>query len=291
MSDKKLKVFKTYRIKVKGLNKNKVAVIDKKIKLATNVYFQMIDSVRDLAIFTDEYINQFKTDDKEKLKELKLMQKSVLDEIKKTLSLNFRNNSLSTAIVDGIIEDVTSQISSTIELKKSGQIATLPLLVDIDDYISECYELLKSSTTKNDEDRARDMLSRVKKPVKRPLHFTRSRDFRIFITENNNLFTVLPLFKKGAGYKIANTATNIATGEIEKINTSIAMKLMLDASDWQKENLLKGTIKTANLVKHNDDLYMHIAVQFLVDAREPQYEGEAELGRADSGRLICGFFS
>ena len=146
----------------------------------------------------------------------------------------------------------------------------------------QALEQLKISTTKEQEDTARDELAKTSKKNIAPLCFIRERDFKIYWDERkNNYYALLQLIPDKS-----NKTTRIRKDErLRKIrdpkvtlpNTRTAVLFPLEFGTWQEEFLKNSDLKfkTAELFKKDDEYYFNITM----DVPEPKkIEPEAYLG-------------
>ena len=283
-----INVFKTYTFKIHGLSANKTSKLNQSIKQGTMTFYKLIFAGKEAADKILADVDQLRTnfaaltfiDDKAKReaenqlnRDIKTLKRERLFEITKLFANITKPLPFGSAIKGGAVEDAVSQISSYIELTEIGQQANLPQKHDEEiDYHLALNELL-SSTTKDQEDAARDAMARSQKDNERPITLSRYREMMILADSENRLF-VFPLLwsaKDKRSTPVFIDAIDTRTGEPYKKKSAQGMLLPLECSNRHKQALMDGTAKTSKLYKRGDDYYLAVAVKFEIEAREPKY--------------------
>lgn len=283
-----VKVFKTYTFKIHRLSAKKRSKLNQSIKQGTMAFYKLIFAGKEAADKILADVDQLRTnfealsfiDDKAKReaestlnKDIRTLKRDRLIEITKRFRNITKPLPFSSAIKDGAVEDATAQISSYIELTEIGQQANLPQKHDDEiDYHLALNDLL-SSTTKDQEDAARDVMTRSKKNNERPITLSRYRETMILADDKNRLF-VFPLLwsaKDKRSTPVLIDAIDTRTGEPYKKTSNQGMLLPLECSNRHKQALMDGTAKTSKLYKRGDDYYLAVAIEFEIEAREPKY--------------------
>lgn len=285
---KKIKVFKTYTFKIHNPSGTKKAKLNQSMNQGTMVFYKLIKAGKDPAnqILTDvsvmrENLSKLDFSDEKKKKEaekqlnkdVKALKTEKLKSINKLFTNLTKPLPFGSAIKDGAVEDAMGQISSYIELIGIGQAANLPELHDAEiDYHNALNDLLRS-TTKEQEDAARDEMARSLRENLRPITLSRYRETMILADDKNRLFCFPLLWssKDKRATKIQINAIDTRTGEEYKKQSSQGMMLSLECSNRHKIALMEGNAKTSKIYQRDDEYYLAVAIEFEVDAREPEY--------------------
>ncbi len=289
---KPIKVFKTHTFKVHNPSNKKAANIKKSMTQGRYAFFLAIK------IVTEDAKRLIGKDKKEKKAGIAAIKKKVSDLM---VSLPFGS-----AVKSGVIEDVTAQVSSFIELTEIGQNAAMPSPTDADIDYEIALNALINSQSKEEEDEARDEMARSLKSKDRPISYVRHRTgggFMILADKKGRLFAFADLWKAKdkRAKKINIDMIDTRTGEPFKISTSIGMLLPLECSDWHKTALKNGKAKSAKLYLRDNEFYLAVAFEYEVEKREPTLTMGIDRGivevatyaiRDENGKLIkSGSFS
>ena len=283
-----LTVFKTFTFKIHNLPQGKKSKLNKSMTQGTMVFYKLVFAGKEAAnkLLADVY--QLRTDfealtfiddkakkeaEKDLNKNIRALKREGLSKITKLFTNITKPLPFGSAIKDGAVEDASAQISSYIELTEIGQQANLPQKHDAEiDYHLALNDLL-SSTTKEQEDAARDAMARSQKNDERPITLSRYRETMILADDKNRLF-VFPLLwsaKDKRSTPVLIDAIDTRTGESYKKKSGQGMLLPLECSNRHKQALMDGTAKTSKIYKRGDDYYLAVAVEFKIEAREPKY--------------------
>lgn len=284
----KVKVFKTYTFQIHDLSNSKKSKLLQSMKQGTMVFYKLIKAAKghanqiltdvetmqasfDALTFNDEKAK--KAAEKELKKEIKALKKERLASINKQFTNITKPLPFGSAIKDGAVEDAMGQVSSYIELTGIGQNASLPELHDAEiDYHNALCDLL-GSTTKAQEDAARDEMARSQRGNLRPITLSRYREMMILADDKNRLFCFPLLWsaKDKRSTKIQIDAIDTRTGEEYKKTSAQGMMLPLECSNRHKIALMDGNAKTSKIYERDGEYYLAVAIEFEVDAREPEY--------------------
>lgn len=259
---KKIKVFKTYTFKIHTPSQKKTSLITKSLIQSRYAFFQGLKYAKPLAINLPTKTKQEKKDG--------------IAAIKKTVAEKMKPLPYSNSIKASTIEDVAAQCSSYAELTVLDDRTGYPeRLSDDYDYEIALIQLL-NSTTKEQEDIARDEMAKIYKSGLRPMSFYKSRasdGFLMLKDLKDRVFVFVNLWAakdKRAEPVIIKDMINLRTGEVMNFKTSLGLLLPLECSDWHLNALLDGQSKSAKLFLRNDELFLAVAVEHQIDAREPE---------------------
>ncbi|WP_318482548.1 RNA-guided endonuclease InsQ/TnpB family protein [Photobacterium leiognathi] len=285
---KTISSFKTFRFKIHNLSNKKKRYLDQSMKQGTMVFYKLINAakepVQQAVTIIDELrskqsaINEDATladsDKTKQVREINSEIKQLKRELLSNTSLLFHGITkplpFGSAIKDGAVEDALAQVSSYIELLEIGQSASLPQQTDCEVDFHLAYQELMLSTTKEQEDHARNNLARLKQSNTRPITLTRYRETMLLVDDNNRLlaFPLLWSAKDKRSEIVEIDATDTRTGERFKKKSKQGMILFLECSPWHIEAITNGTAKTSKIYKRGDDYYLSVAVEFKAPARE-----------------------
>lgn len=256
---KQIKVFKTHSFKIHNLSARKSKLIDKSMLQSKMAFYKALYSQKILA---ETLINQ---DKKDKKAGLALIKKELAQIVK---PLPFGN-----ALKASTIEDAAAQLSSYIELTEIGQNAALPTDSDREIDYQFALNALLSSTTKEQEDLARDEIARAMKNDRETLSFYKSRTsdgFLILSDKKGRLFTFVNLWsaKDKRATPITGEFVDMRTGELIKLNTKTGLLLPLECSRWHESALLNGVSKSAKLYKRDGEYFLAVSVEYLINPIE-----------------------
>jgi len=264
-SRRKIKAFKCAVFKVET-TKRKENIINTQMRLSETAYYKSLSAM------------SFHVDVMLKLD--KKARKQALAEIKKQVAVIVKPLPLSNAAKSVVKESVTAQISSPNELTLTDQNANLPSIGDrnSNNYLKGM-SLLLSSTTKADEDIAKDLI--YTKPydgMPLPITWLRTRvsDGALILKDDlNRFFVYLNTHSSKSKFSDKNNKTiienlvNVRTGEIVSFASTTGILLPLVLSDWhKKEYIEKANAKSYTLIKSESGYRLAVAFEFEVDAIE-----------------------
>jgi IS605 OrfB family transposase len=129
-------------------------------------------------------------------------------------------------------------------------------------------ERLQKSTTKEEEDSARDEAAKASKPNPAPLAFIRERDFKVYYDQRKNNFFVLLQLIPATSNKIKKIKRDDGLKKFNDLsqglpNTKTGILLPLEFGVWQEEFLKRQDIKfkTAELFKKGSEYYFNITCE------------------------------
>ena len=172
-------------------------------------------------------------------------------------------------LASGLSRDVEMAVTSFIELKSNGRPAEWPeQFVDSPERYREALMALAVSTSKEEEDSARDEWVRVQKgKVPRPMTIARERDAR-FVREKPNgplalLLNISGPKVKGARKAAVKAGINATTGEaLRPQSTSTKLVIPVSCSQWHENKFFSGrTILRSSLIIRKGERWF-IAAQF-----------------------------
>ena len=176
---KLVSVFKTHTFKIHNITKKKEKLILKSMVQSRLCFYKAVHAHAEQA---NNLINQDKK-----------VKREGLTAIKKSISQLVKPLPFSGAIKASTIEDVAAQLSSYIELTEVGQNASLPKLTDHEiDYQLALNDLLRS-TTKEQEDIARNEMSRAMRNDRETLSYYKSRTGDGFLLLQDDSYAYLLL--------------------------------------------------------------------------------------------------
>ncbi len=256
---KTIKVFKTHTFKIHNLSARKAKLIDKSMLQSKMAFYKAIHSQKMLA---ESLIDK---DKKEKKIGLSLIKKEVAKLVK---PLPFGN-----AIKASTIEDAAAQLSSYIELTEIGQNAALPCDTDREVDYQFALNALLSSTTKEQENLARDEMNRALKGERETLSFYKYRasdGFLLLSDVKGRLFAFINLWsaKDKRSTPIAGEFIDVRTGELIKLNTKTGLLLPLECSKWHEAALKSGASKSAKLYKRDGEYFLAVSVEYSINPVE-----------------------
>lgn len=254
-------VFKTYTFKLHTPTEHKKAKILKTMIQGKYAFYHGLKHVKAMA---DQLIGKSKA---EKLEGLKGV-------IKKLQKLNL-SYPFGSALKASNIKDVAGQVSSYIELSTDDN-AGYPERIAADyDYETAINSLL-SSTTIEQEDEARDEMSKIYKSKYRPLSYYKSRQndgFMILSDDKKRLFAFISLWgdkDKRASKITVKNMTVIRTGEKISFTSKLGLLIPLECSNFEYNAIKQGQSKSAKLYYRNNAFYLAVSVEFKTEAREPE---------------------
>ncbi len=184
----------------------------------------------------------------------------------------------------GLARDVEMAVGSYIELRVKKHEAEWPQQpTEAAADRAAGYAALAASTTKDDEDAARDQISRVDRlPGPRPLTLARERDARIVRRDQHGSIAAV-LYALDAADKNAMPATiheglNASTGEVVKASKSrTRIVVPLSCSKWHEHKFLSGraTLRSSLVIRRGDRWFLQSQFEM---PEVPKIEGEARLG-------------
>lgn len=201
------------------------------------------------------------------------------------------------SIKDSLIQDVAGNLASYFELVKDDERTSFPQgrnpFKEIDDNALDNF--IKCGASIDDYNQSRDRYLHNSKISYMPLFFcgadgaTKNRKFSLLMdTRQKRWFAVLYLLPAGhelgksLGAKEGNLV-RIDTGDVFISNSKCAILVPLEVggNGWQEHKFLEvaqngyASVKTAYLVKSNNEYFLHIAFEFECAER---YEPESYLG-------------
>lgn len=155
---------------------------------------------------------------------------------------------------------------------------------------SQALDRLRSSTTKEEEDKARDEVWKLAKDKIAPLSFQRKRDFKLFYDKTkNNYYVLLSLFPSNSAkirkIKVDDRLQRLGNETEVLPNTKTSILLPLEFGIWQEEFLKDKDFKPkiAELFRKPDGHYFNITFEVKEKEKiEPQTYLGIDLGLGDA---------
>ncbi|WP_159084245.1 zinc ribbon domain-containing protein [Saccharobesus litoralis] len=259
-----IKTFKTAVFNVK-FSKRKGNIIDTQMRLAENAFYDVIER---LAHHVEPLIKLNKE-----------QRKDMLTRLKKEASQLIKPHPLSNASKSGVVADAIAQISSTVELRLTGQDAKLPTRNnrDIDTY-DIGMDMLVGSLDLESQDLAKQLIySKPYDGMPRPLLWLRTRpsDGAMLLRDGLGRYFVYinshsSKSKFSKAKVVINDLVNVRTGETENFSSSTGLLLPIQLSKWhQSEFLAKGKPKSYRLIKKADGYILAVTFEFKAEKIEP----------------------
>lgn len=253
-------IFKTHTFKLHNLTLKKKALLHKTFKQNEMAYFKALNAVRDDAealILLDKKDRQ-----------------QALSSIKKKLQTIVKPLPFGNAIKASVIEDVSAQVSSYVELVLSGQNASYPTKIEAEHQYHEALNELLKSMSKEAEDEARDKMARANYDKARPLSFYKYRvsdGFMLLSDNKSRIFAFLNLWsaKDKRAFKLEMKMHDTRNEEEFNKSTKTGLLLPIACSDWHIQAIKTGNAKSAKLYERNGEYYLAVSVEYIVERREP----------------------
>ena len=254
-----MKSFKAAVFKLKLSNK-KQSILDTQMRLSERAYFNVLNK---LSFHVDVMVELDKKGRKE-----------ALALVKKQAAPLVKSFPLSNGSKAAIIEEVTAQISSTVELKLIGQDAKLPSIEDRNnDYYNDGLQMLVDSIDVEQENQARDLMAT--KPydgMPRPLSWYASRfsdGAMILQDDKNRFFVYLNTHSSKSKFKDKTVIKNMAntrTGEVISFASATGILVPLELSKKQQEEFIyKAQAKSYKVFKRADGYYLATSFEYDVE--------------------------
>jgi IS605 OrfB family transposase len=248
-SDPKIKkqiVTKTAIFKLHNPSRRKTIILDTALESYTNGYRELLELA---STQLDQLVANASYQDKSG--KTRTSARGLAGKLLKLDCTNFAM--LSSVLRESICQDVAGNLLSYIALIATDDKTQYPQGRSLDSqdvYLQTLEGLLTGEITidsKQDYDLWRDNLTRTAHPKPQPIYFCRVRDFNLMPIDENKWGIEIKLLPKDNRFGVTKLRFPIAFGE------------------WHKSFLNQGTPRAAHLVKRDDEYFLHVAFEFVVE--------------------------
>lgn len=176
--------------------------------------------------------------------------------------------SIHSSIREGVAGDLRGSMLSYIELTISGFVPGYPVEVGgVEQEYMAGLEQLAASTSKSDEDEARDRIARISRRKElRPIALSRGSDGRFILDPHSKKYAIVlgltPKTDRKARKTVIREGVDPISGEFLKATSTLDIVIPIECSMWHEHKFLNGAIRLCSSKVYERDGEWFFAGQF-----------------------------